>query len=171
MYLDRLKNSSAADEDALSPIEVSIWSIAEFSPFESFDTTPQAPGLDVKESMVKDRFSDLIETVHTQGDFPGETNDLLANVTLNDNRVVAAFLLKGRSLKAPMTPGNVNKNGDQLRRLFDAPATVFVVQHVHEISETMRKEAMDRTLIKRSQGHTAQIVFVDWRATAKILQL
>jgi hypothetical protein len=36
-------------------------------------------------------------------------------------------------------PAKMGKNGDQLQRLFDAPADVFVVQYEGEIKESIHK--------------------------------
>jgi hypothetical protein len=72
-------------------------------------------------------------------DWGGETSDhYTSHLHLGQRRVTAAFLLKGPSVFAPMTPAHLGKNGDQIYRLAQEPSQVLFVQHCHEITAAVR---------------------------------
>lgn len=82
----------------------------------------------------------LLGDTHTAKDWGGETNDIFTtNLSIAGKKRRAAFALKGPAKTGPLVPGKMGKNGDQLQRLFDAPADVFVVQYEGEIKESVHK--------------------------------
>src|SRR6185312_1730126 len=63
-------------------------------------------------------------------DWGGESRDLSSTrVWIGGRRRVAAFAFKGPGMTGRLTPGKMGKNGDQIQRLFGAPAEVFLVQY------------------------------------------
>lgn len=71
-------------------------------------------------------------------DWGGEKNDLwTTRMTLRGKRHAAAFAFKGRGTTGKLTPKKMGKNGDQLQRLFQAPAVVFVVQYWREVDQSV----------------------------------
>jgi len=44
-----------------------------------------------------------------------------------------AFMLKGKGTPGKLTVGKCGKNGDQILRLVEEPARLFVVQHIDSI--------------------------------------
>lgn len=80
----------------------------------------------------------LGDAVH--GDWGGETSDYYsAHIHLSGRRTTAAFLFKGPAHFAPMGLNHLGHNNDQIVRLADEPAGLFVVQHCHDILPPVRK--------------------------------
>lgn len=77
-----------------------------------------------------------------KGKFPdwgGETSDLFTSVKIKNKRYSVAFALKGKSKKSlkKLFPKDMGKNGDQIYRMFTTPASVFLVQFVGQIDESV----------------------------------
>ena len=71
-------------------------------------------------------------------DWGGETNDLLTTrVTLKGNRISTAFAFKGRGKTGKLTPAKMGKNGDQIQRLFQSPADLYIVQYWGEVDQSV----------------------------------
>ena len=61
-------------------------------------------------------------------DWGGERNDIYTNkMIVAGSRKSAAFALKGKAIKTKLVPGKMGKNGDQIPRLFEATADIYVV--------------------------------------------
>jgi hypothetical protein len=56
---------------------------------------------------------------------------------LKGKRIAAAFGLKGRGTTGKLTPKKLGKQGDQIQRLFRAPAEVFIFQYWDQIGESV----------------------------------
>lgn len=104
-------------------------------------------------------------------DWGGEQNDIFTTrVILNGRRVLAAFLLKGPAVKGRLTIAKCGKNGDQIQRLFESPAELFVIQYNGHIDERVIAEARQKVLFVRSQGNTgACCAIIDGLDTARLL--
>lgn len=104
-------------------------------------------------------------------DWGGEINDLYtANLVLNGARRSTAFLLKGNGLKKnEMTIADCGKNGDQIVRLFQSPAELFVVQYVGLITEAVIHDLHTKTTARRAQGTNANYLVIDGQDTARLL--
>jgi hypothetical protein len=78
----------------------------------------------------------ILEVSLHKKDWGGEINDLYtANIVVNGRRAATAFLLKGRGLRKDLLEiADCGRNGEQLLRLFDSPAELFVVQFVGTVS-------------------------------------
>lgn len=124
----------------------------------------------VPEQAVKELLCRLLGEPSVPNDWGGEESDLLsANLSVNGRRLTAAFLLKGPSRFHPMKPTDLGRNGDQLYRLFNIPADVFVVQHCHTIGAAVRKQALAFAL-QRSFTAPCRVLFVDGTTTARLLR-
>lgn len=67
-------------------------------------------------------------------DWGGEVADLFTTrFSLARRRLPVALALKGPGAKGKLTPGKMGKNGDQIQRLFEAPAEVFLIQYCRQI--------------------------------------
>lgn len=104
-------------------------------------------------------------------DWGGEQNDIFTmRVTLNGQRVAAAFLLKGPSVRGRLTIAKCGKNGDQIQRLFQSAADLFVIQFNGAIDERVVAEARDKVLLLRARGSsTACCLIMDGIDTARFL--
>ena len=95
---------------------------------------------DIPERDVKAAFAEIINEPQIPKDWGGESSDLFSSyVRVDGERKSTAFALKGPSKFRPMTTAALGKNGDQISRLFDDPADLYVLQHCHEIVNDVRK--------------------------------
>ena len=123
---------------------------------------------DVPEREVKELFCELLGEESVPKDWGGEEADLFSsNLSVHGRKHSAAFLLKGPARFHEMTLADCGKNGDQIYRLFNTPAEVFVVQHCHKISPAVRKtiEAFALSQYARRCRYT----LIDGYDTARIL--
>jgi len=127
--------------------------------------------LKVKEDDIQIAFENILGVKHHKKDWGGEENDLYtSNVIISGNRIAAAFMLKGKGTKKHILQiSDCGKNGDQLIRLFQSPAELFVVQFVGEISENIIKDIEGKTNEKRREGKQAQYCIINGQDTARIL--
>lgn len=124
----------------------------------------------VPERAIKELFCDLLGEVDVPADWGGEESDIFsANLTVDGERMTGAFLLKGPAKFHPMTPRDLGKNADQLYRLFNIPAKVFIIQHCHSIGPAVRKTA-EAFALSRAFVAPCRLVFIDGWTTARLLQ-
>lgn len=123
--------------------------------------------LEIFEKDVKTYFREIIDEPFEQTDWGGERNDLFTNgVEVNGRRVDTAFMLKGPGVSGEMYISDAGTRGDQIQRLFDSPAELFIVQYNGKIE--------DRTVqhIKEQAQVTGSDMFciIDGTDTARILK-
>jgi len=126
---------------------------------------------DRSEESIQRAIEEIIgETLH-KTDWGGETNDLYSsNIRVMGRRLSAAFALKGNGLKVKvMELRDWGKNGDQLLRLLDSPARLFVVQYVGNIGESVIKDVDQKVQLKRASGETAWYCVINGQDTARLL--
>jgi hypothetical protein len=124
----------------------------------------------IPELAIKELICSLLGEHSVPSDWGGEESDVLsANLIVGGRRHTGAFLLKGPSRFHPMRPTDLGKNGDQLYRLFNIPAHIYVVQHCHTIGAAVRKQA-EAFALARSFVAPCQIVFMDGLTTARLLR-
>jgi hypothetical protein len=112
-----------------------------------------ATKLPLPEQTVNEFIAKIIGEPYLDTDWGGELSDILTSrIELDDQRVAGAFLLKGAGSKQKLKPGDLGKNGDQVRRLSKQDADLFVVQHVGEFDEAVRDQLGDMILAKRAKG-------------------
>jgi hypothetical protein len=68
-----------------------------------------------------------------------------------------------------MTLKDCGKNGDQIYRLFNAPAHIYIVQHCHNIGAAVRK-TLEAFALGRSFTAPCRYVIMDGIATARLLR-
>lgn len=127
--------------------------------------------LDLSEDDIQTGIEDILaERFHKQ-DWGGETDDLYSsNVIVYGRRRPTAFLLKGHGLHRPtMEIRDCGHNGDQLVRLFRAPADLFVVQFVGQISEAVIEDAEGKASARNAAGKPCHVLFMDGQDTARVL--
>ncbi len=102
--------------------------------------TVEAP-TPVSEKVFKEGLKGILGEEGNFQDWGGETDDLFSTrMVLNGARVAVAFGLKGRGTSGKLTPDKMGKNGDQIQRLFRAPADVFIVQYWGQVDESVYEQ-------------------------------
>jgi hypothetical protein len=143
------------------------------------DVNP-ATVLDVLKDGYLDRSEDLVQTAlerilsvpFHKKDWGGELNDLYtANLLINGARHETAFLLKGNGLRSQtMEIKHCGINGDQILRLCNSPAKLFVIQFVGRISEAVIADVDGKVRHARSQEKEAWYCIMDGQDTARVLR-
>ena len=113
----------------------------------------------------------ILDVSFHKKDWGGEINDLYtANLVVNGARTATAFLLKGNGLKRKeMKIADCGNNGDQLVRLFESPAKLFVVQFVGRVSEMVIKDVEGKVAERKSVGKDSAFLIMDGQDTARLL--
>lgn len=124
------------------------------------------------ESDVKRMFAEIIGEPFVPKDSGSEKSDLFTSRLIYEgSRLNAAFLLKGRSVRGVMRIKDLGDSGNQVLRLLQEPADVYVVQHVNAISTDVIKHLRDQCRLK-AQEESRDIYFcvIDGTDTARILR-
>jgi hypothetical protein len=127
--------------------------------------------LDLSEDQIQLALEQILNVPFHKKDWGGEYNDLYtANVIVNGSRTATAFLLKGRGLRqVELQIANCGHNGDQLVRLFQSPARLFVVQFVGRIAEMVITDVVGKVKESRANGKDAHFLIMDGQDTARVL--
>lgn len=127
--------------------------------------------LAISEDQVQIALEEILNVSFHRKDWGGEINDLYtANVVVNGERRATAFLLKGPGIgKKVMEIADCGKRGDQIVRLFDTPADLFVVQYVGPISDFLIKDVQAKVANLRASGKEASFLIMDGQDTARVL--
>jgi hypothetical protein len=82
-------------------------------------------------------------------DWGGEIADLFTTqFRVERRRRPVALALKGPATKGKLTPGKMGKNGDQIQRLFEAPAEVFLVQYCRQVDSAVPTQMKQLAIVK-----------------------
>lgn len=127
--------------------------------------------LDLAEDTVQMALEAILEVSFHKKDWGGESSDLYtANMVVNGARRPTAFMLKGNGLKNKvMEVKHCGKNGDQVLRLFQNPADLFVIQFVGTVGETVIHHAHGEIARLKTQGKEAHFLVMDGQDTARVL--
>lgn len=94
------------------------------------------------ERHIKEWFAEIIHEGNVPKDWAGEHSDLYTtHLHVRGHRARAAFIFKGPSVFRPLRLKDLGKNGDQIVRLFQEPADLYVLQHCHHVTA-----AVDHTM-------------------------
>ncbi len=127
--------------------------------------------IELTEDFVQQALERILSVPFHRRDWGGEINDLYtANVVINGRRRPTAFLLKGNGLRSTeMKLRDCGKNGDQVLRLFQSPAELFVLQYVGPVSDLLIEDIRGKTVLRRSQGVNANFLIIDGQDTVRLL--
>ena len=161
------------------PLEARMY-VEDIDSFRKVRDVNPAVVMDVLTNGYFDRPEDFVQTAlerilsvpFHKKDWGGEQNDLYtANVLINGARHETAFLLKGNGLRTrAMEIKHCGANGDQLLRLFNSPARLYVVQYVGRISEAVIADIDGKVRQARSQRKVAWYCIMDGQDTARVLR-
>jgi hypothetical protein len=125
----------------------------------------------IYEGKFKDGLKKILNEEGEFQDWGGEIDDLFSTrLVIKGERIVAAFGLKGRGMTGKLTPKNMGKRGDQIQRLFKAPAEVFIIQYWNQIDESvvdlMRSLAQAKSA---TEGKKIFYCIIDGQDTSRII--
>jgi hypothetical protein len=144
--------------------------------FVQFQLVRKRPATTQRATMSETKFKRGVQQlVNEQGtfkDWGGERNDLwTTRVRLNGKRVAAAFAFKGPGQRGKLTPARMGRNGDQIARLFQSEATVFLLQYWDSIDESvlehMRVFATSKSV---STGQKIHYGIIDGSDTQRLVE-
>lgn len=117
--------------------QISIDEIESFKKVRRVDSSELLDD-DVSESDFRDGVKRVLGELGHFADWGGEQNDLFATrLRLRGKRRTTAFAFKGPATKGVLTPAKCGKNGDQIQRLLESPATVFLFQYNRQIAPSV----------------------------------
>jgi hypothetical protein len=127
--------------------------------------------LDMAEDTVQMALEQILNVPFHRKDWGGEINDLYtANVEVFGTKTATAFFLKGNGLKKQeMQISDCGKNGDQLLRLFDSPAQLFIVQFVGNVSDNVIRDVEAKVEWRRDRGKPTWFCIMNGQDTAMLL--
>jgi len=121
--------------------QISIDDIDSFNKVTAVQLTQDSKVVPIRE---EDFQKGLQKILGEQGEFTdwgGELDDLFSTrLLLEGKRLNVAFGLKGKGTKGKLTPKKMGTQGDQIQRLFRAPADVFLVQYWNQIDESVLEQ-------------------------------
>lgn len=112
---------------------------------DSFAAVRRVPPVRSRTPLLEAEFKDGLQRIlGEEGEFRdwgGEQNDLFTTrLRLDGKRRRVAFALKGPGVRGVLQPGHMGKNGDQIQRLFQSPAEVFLVQYHGQVGEAVYQQ-------------------------------
>ena len=151
--------------------QLTIDDIDSFAKVRGYSSRKNA--IPIEEKMFKEGLQKILQEQGTFQDWGGEFDDLFSTrLLLNGERKNVAFGLKGKGTGGILTPKKMGERGDQIQRLFRAPADVFLVQYWGQIDESII-EQMKHFAIAKSVLENRKIYFgvIDGQDTERILSV
>jgi hypothetical protein len=105
-------------------------------------------------------------------DWGGEKNDLCTtHVRYRGKRRTTAFAFKGKGLKKKLTPALMGKNGDQIQRLFQTAAEIFLLQYWSQIDDSVLEQMqMNAKLRSYADGKRIYYGIIDGQDSARLIK-
>jgi hypothetical protein len=145
-------------QDKARILQITVDDIATFNKVKSVPAKGHL-SREVSESQFKSGIRSIARELGEFKDWGGEINDLFTTqLVVDGKRRAVAFGFKGPGTRGKLTPGKMGKNGDQIQRLFESPAEVFIVQYCGDIDQSVLKQ-MESHAIAKSVYTGQQIYF------------
>lgn len=105
-------------------------------------------------------------------DWGGERSDLLTTrILIDGKRRPTAFAFKGPGKRGPLVPGKMGKNGDQIQRLFESTAEVFLIQYGEEVRENVVDQMQQLAVAKSTMtGKRIEFGVIDGADSNRLYQ-
>lgn len=149
---------------------VSILDLDQFKKAKKIKTT-QFGGVNnrLSEEATKKGFIKILGELNTPKDWGGETADIISGrILVKGKHRTVAFALKGPAKTGPLFPGKMGKNGDQIQRLFRAPAQYHFVQYEGLVDPSVRDQMEQLARAKSLLGQDIFYGVIDDVDTKKI---
>lgn len=122
----------------------------------------------------ENKFKQGVKRVVGQGgkftDWGGEKNDLFTTkVRLNGKRLPAAFAFKGKGKRGILKPKDFGKNGDQIQRLFQSDARLFMLQYWNQLDQAVYEQMRSFAIAKSAMtGEKVYFGIIDGDDTQRL---
>jgi hypothetical protein len=140
----RLKITRTARDVFVDAQFITIDSIENFRKTRSLKPNRLPKGISpprLPEKVFKAGAANILGNRGTFKDWGGEKNDLYTtHLKIKGTRYGSSIGFKGPGTKGTLVPGKMGKNGDQIQRLFDSDAQVFLVQYEGAIAESVTQQ-------------------------------
>jgi hypothetical protein len=126
-------------------------------------------------AMLEKRFKEgVMRVLGEKGNFQdwgGEKNDLCTTrFRFQGKRRAVAFAFKGKGLKKKLTPALMGKNGDQIQRLFQTPAEIFLLQYWLQIEDSVLEQMQMAAKVRSySDGRRIYYGVIDGQDSARLI--
>ena len=119
---------------------------------DSFSSAKKAKPLKpIREELIKNAFARIAGDRGKFKDWGGEKSDLYTNkLRVKGMRRAVAIAFKGRGTSGKLVPAKMGVNGDQLDRLFDEPADVFLVVYCGQIASSIVSQMQAFAIAKKA---------------------
>jgi hypothetical protein len=110
------------------------------------------------EKIFKNGTANILGNKRSFKDWGGEKNDLFTtHLKVKGKRYATAIGFKGPATKGILTPGKMGYNGDQIQRLFDSDAQVFLIQYEGPVAQSVLEQLKAMAVNKSVQDR--RVVF------------
>ena len=126
-----------------NPINIKRITVDDLDTFELVRRVPFTKNKvqNILEKTIKNGFKNIVGEKGQFNDWGGEKNDLFTTkVKINGKRLSTAIGFKGRATKGILTPKKLGKNGDQINRLFNSSAQLFLIVYHSDIAESVLEQ-------------------------------
>lgn len=144
----------------------------DFTQFSKIRSVKKAEPRKISEAAFKRGIQTLIGEKGKFQDWGGEKNDLFSSrLVFKGRRRAVAFAFKGPGTQGKLTPAKLGKNGDQIQRLFQAPAEIFVVQYHAQVGEEVYGQMKTFATVKSlHDGRPIWYSVIDGSDTSRLLR-
>src|ERR1700693_2882591 len=131
------------------PVQITIEDIGPFADAKKI----RKPLGSVPEETIKKAFKKIIGEGGKFKDWGGEKSDLYTNkLRVKGARRATAVACKGGGTSGMLVPAKMGKNGDQIDRLFDEPAEVFLIVYCGQIAPSITSQMQAFAIAKKGIG-------------------
>ncbi len=162
--ISRLASATVSVPFPASALKAKFISIDEIDSFSKVKKqAPPSKSLGrLPEKKLKGAFKRIIGESGSFKDWGGEKSDLFTTrLRFKGRRVPAAIAFKGKGTRGKLVPAKMGKNGDQINRLFDEPAEVFLVVYIEQIDPSIISQMQAFAIGTALQGNRVAYGVVD----------
>jgi hypothetical protein len=152
------------------PQTITIDDIEAFAQVRRVPAGEKADNLsDVPEEQIKEFLKAVIGETFAFKDWGGEKNDIhTSKLQFRGKRRLAAFAIKGRATKGPLTPKKMGANGDQIARLFGSEAEVFFVVYHGKVDQSIYEHLRAFAVARAAGGSRVYYCVIDGADLARL---
>jgi hypothetical protein len=123
----------------------------------------------VSGDQVRTHLEEIIGEPFHQPDQGEEWRDIFtSHVKVGGDRLAAAFLLKGVTTKGRLTTKKCGRNGEQIGKLVEVPASLYFIQHLDQIENRVIRDLKDKIQSMNNGGDNCRMCIIDGMDSARI---